>query len=89
MFFNMVVNVSDDLSECDREIKAAIAAPATEEMASSRIKTFTNYVTRIGEHHLESGGTKAGRPKPGSVPFFLSYFLANSGSRCVASFLYE
>src|ERR1017187_6868742 len=74
MFFNMVVNVSDDLSECDREIKAAIAAPASEEIASSRIKTFTNFVKRIGEHHLETGGTKHGRPKLGSIPFFLSYF---------------
>jgi hypothetical protein len=74
MFFNMVVNVADDPSECDQEIKAAIAVPANEEMASSRIKTFSNYVKRIGDHHLDSGGTKHGRPKLGSVPFFLSYF---------------
>src|SRR5437879_1611395 len=31
MFFNMVVNVSEDLSECDRAIRAAIATPASEE----------------------------------------------------------
>jgi hypothetical protein len=74
MFFNMVVNVSEDLTECDREIKAAIAAPVSEEMASSQIKALTNYVRRIGERHLESGGTKQGRPNVGSVPFFLSYF---------------
>ncbi len=74
MFFNMVVNVADDLSECDQEIKAAMTAPANEDMASSRIKTFMNYVRRTGDHHVESGGTKYGRPKLGSVPFFLSYF---------------
>src|SRR5260370_35410175 len=74
MFFNMVVNVADDSIKCDQEIKAAIKVPANEDIASSQIKTFFNYVSRIGEQHLDSGGTKAGRPKPGSVPFFLSYF---------------
>jgi len=34
----------------------------------------SSYINRIGEHHLQSGGTKAEPPKPGSVPFFLSYF---------------
>lgn len=74
MFFNMVVNIADDSTKCDQEIKAAIRVPTNEEIGSGQIKTFCNYVNRIGEHHLESGGTKAGRPKPGSVPFFLSYF---------------
>ncbi len=74
MFFNMVVNIADDSIKCDQEIKAAIKVPANEDIASSQIKTFFNYVSRIGEQHLDSGGTKAGRPKPGSVPFFLSYF---------------
>jgi hypothetical protein len=74
IFFNMVVNVADDLQECDQELKAAIASPANEDLASSRIKTFASYVKRIGERHVESGGTKHGRPKLGSVPFFLSYF---------------
>ena len=74
MFFNMVVNVADDPTKCDHEIKAAIKVPTNEDIASGQIKTFCNYVSCIGEHHLETGGTKAGRPKPGSVPFFLSYF---------------
>lgn len=74
MFFNMVVNVADDGEECDQEIKTAIAAPANEELAASRIKTFTSYVKRLGEQFVEGGGTKAGRPKISSVPFFLSYF---------------
>jgi hypothetical protein len=74
MFFNMVVNVADDLTKCDQEIKAAIKVPTNEEIAYNQIKTFSSYVNRVGEHHLQSGGTKAERPKPGSVPFFLSYF---------------
>jgi len=74
MFFNMVVNVAGDLGECDQEIKAAIAVPTSEDMARSRIKTFASYVRRIGEEHVEAGGTKQSRPKPGSIPFFLSYF---------------
>jgi|HubBroStandDraft_6_1064221.scaffolds.fasta_scaffold10330_4 hypothetical protein len=74
MFFNMVVNVADDLTECDQKIKAAIKVPTSEEIASNYIKTFSVYVNRIGEDHLRTGGTKAERPKPGSIPFFLSYF---------------
>ena len=74
MFFNMVVNVANDPDECDQEIKAAIAVPTSEEIARSRIKTFASYVRRLGEEHVDGGGTKHGRPKPGSIPFFLSYF---------------
>jgi len=74
MFFNLVLNVADDESECDQEIKTAIAVPPNEEMASSRIKTFASYVKRIGEQHVESGGSKHGKPNVSSVPFFLSYF---------------
>lgn len=74
MFFNMVVKVADGLVECDRALKAAIKVPNDEEMASSRINAFSSYVKRIGDHHVELGGTKHGVPKLGSVPFFLSYF---------------
>ena len=74
MFFNMVVNVAHDAAECDQEIKAAIVAPTSEDMARSRIRTFASYVRRIGDAHVEGGGSKQGRPKPGSIPFFMSYF---------------
>jgi hypothetical protein len=74
MFFNMIINVSGDPKECDQEIKAAIALPANEDIARSRIKTFHSYVRRLGEDHVEAGGSKHGRPKAGSIPFFLSYF---------------
>jgi hypothetical protein len=74
MFFNMVVNVADDLQECDQEIKSAISLPANEQIASSRIKTFASYVQRLGEQWVSAGNTRHGCPKAGSIPFFLSYF---------------
>lgn len=74
MFFNMLVNVADDEGECDQELKSAIEVPTNEEMAASRIKTFESYVRRLGHQHVEAGGSKHGRPKVNSVPFFLSYF---------------
>ena len=74
MFFNMVIKVSDDMDECDQEIKAAIAVPTNEQIASSRIKTFRSYVKRLGDEWVEAGNTRHGCPKVGSIPFFLSYF---------------
>lgn len=74
MFFNMVLNVADDLVECDNQIKSAIQLPASEALAASHINTFVGYVRRIGDQHVESGGTKQSRPNISSVPFFLSYF---------------
>src|SRR5262245_37094741 len=55
MFFNMVVNVAHDVAECDQEIKAAIVAPSNEDMARSRIRTFSSYVRRVGDAHVENG----------------------------------
>jgi len=74
MFFNLVVNIADDLHECSEEIKAALTMPANEDMARSRIRNFHSYVKRIGDQHVEGGGSKQGRPKVSSIPFFLSYF---------------
>jgi len=56
MFFNMVVNVANDMTKCNLEIKAGIKVPTNEEIATNQIKTFSNYVNRIGEHHVQSGG---------------------------------
>jgi hypothetical protein len=74
MFFNLLLNVADDENECDQEVKTAIAVPTNEDMASSRIKTFSSYVKRIAEQHVEAGGSKHGKPNVSSVPFFLTYF---------------
>ena len=74
MFFNLVVKVAIDLDECDEELKAAIKAPESEKIASSRIKTFGSYVKRIGQDWVEAGNDKRGCPKVSSAPFFLSYF---------------
>src|ERR1035438_4151523 len=43
MFFNMVVNVADDPEKCDHELKSALAAPANEQVAASRIRAFLSY----------------------------------------------
>ena len=74
MFFNMILNVSEDEAETDQELKAAFAAPTSDAMAKSRLNTFTSYVRRIGDEFVESGGSKHGRPKVNSSAFFLSYF---------------
>jgi hypothetical protein len=70
----MLVKVADDSDECDQELKSAIQMPDNDQIASSRIKTFTSYTKRLGEQWIEAGNTKYGRPKIGSVPFFLSFF---------------
>ncbi len=74
MFFNMIVNVADDLDELDQELKSAITMPANEQIASSRIKTFLSYVNRLREDWIENGNSKYKAPKIGSIPFFISYF---------------
>jgi hypothetical protein len=74
MFFNMLTNTAPDEKECDRELRKALAAPASEDMAKAMIGAFAGYVTRLGDDHVKGGGSKHGRPKVGSVPFFLSYF---------------
>jgi hypothetical protein len=74
MFFNMLVNTAANAAECDQELKAVLALPAGEEIAKSRLRTFASYVKRLGNEHVEKGGSKHGRPKIGSVPFFVSYF---------------
>jgi len=74
MFFNMIVNSADEEGELTQELQAAITEPTGEEIAGSRIKTFSSYVKRLGDHVVETGGTLHGRPNTGSVPFFLSYF---------------
>jgi len=74
MFFNMVYNVAEDINELDAELKAAITAPQNEDIASSRIKTFTSFVKRLAEQWIDSGNSPSKAPKVSSIPFFLSYF---------------
>ena len=74
MFFNLVVNGSADATDWEKELKAAITVPEDEDAARSRINAFASYVRGIGDAHVKAGGSKQGRPKPSSIPFFLSYF---------------
>jgi hypothetical protein len=63
MFFNMVVNVADVPEECDQELKAVLTVPSSEQIAASRLKTFSSYVRRLGEQWVEAGHTRHGMPK--------------------------
>lgn len=74
MFFNMIVNTADDIAECDQELKSALVFPENEQIASSRIKTFTSFVKRLGDQWVESGNDRRGKPRLSSILFFLSYF---------------
>lgn len=75
MFFNMIVNIArDDAKQCDLALRGALAAPDGEQTAATHIRTFAAYVTELGDKVIKGGGSKHGRPKVGSVPFFLSYF---------------
>jgi hypothetical protein len=74
MFFNLIFNACLDESELASELRSALICPADEDMAKSRIRNFTSYVRRIGDDHVTAGNSKASRPKPSSIPFFLSYF---------------
>jgi len=74
MFFNMAYNVAADPAELDTELRAGIALPPNEDIARNRLTAFINYIGRIGEQHVEAGGSKHSRPKVSSVPYFVSYF---------------
>ena len=75
MFFNMLAKAAaDHPSEREAELKVALEVPSDEEIAKSRIRTFTAFVRRVGEQWIASGGSPAGKPRLGSAAFFLSYF---------------
>ena len=74
MFFNVLVNVAGNVDELNNELKPALRVPASEDAARSQIRAFEKYVRGLGEQFVNAGGSKHGRPKPGSIPFFLSYF---------------
>jgi len=74
MFFNMMMNVAQDLDACDKHLKRAIVLPTSEDQAGARIEALSGFVTELGEEFVKDGGSKMGRPKIGSIPFFLSFF---------------
>ncbi|SDH70558.1 hypothetical protein [Propionivibrio dicarboxylicus] len=74
MFFNLIYNACLDENELVAELISALPAPPDENSAKSRIRNFASYVRRIGDDHVANGNSKASRPKPSSIPFFLSYF---------------
>jgi len=74
MFFNLLFNSVENLDECAQEMKAAIHLPENEQIASSRMRTFISFVTRVREEWKEAGKRLSQAPVISSIPFFLSYF---------------
>src|SRR2546427_7408829 len=56
MFFNMLVNTAGDEKECEHELKKALVAPASEEVAKGVINSFARYATLLGDRHVKEGG---------------------------------
>ena len=74
MFFNMLMKTAEDASEFDTLLKSTIREPDSEEEAATLLRNFKSYVTRIGQQFVDAGGDLRSRPKPSSIPFFVSYF---------------
>jgi hypothetical protein len=74
MFFNMVYNTAADEERLNHELRSALTVPRDEAAAADQLRRFAEYVTWLGEEWQSAGESKAGRPKVGSVPFFVSYF---------------
>jgi hypothetical protein len=74
MFFNMLLKATEGTSDCDTQIKSAIREPENEEAAAARLRSFRDYVVGVGRKVVDAGGGPHGRPKQGSIPFFVSYF---------------
>ncbi len=74
MFFNMLLNTVGNEQEFDGELRKSLTVPPSEDAARASINAFALYATRLGDRVVKGGGSKHGRPKVGSVPFFLSYF---------------
>jgi hypothetical protein len=74
MFFNMLTNAVGDQDQYDVEFKAALRLPSSDEEAAEQLRRFKLFVVRTGEHAVGIGGGSRSKPKPGSIPFFVSYF---------------
>jgi hypothetical protein len=74
MFFNMLYNTAADKERLNRELRAVMTVPRDEAAAAEQLRRFAEYVTWLGEQWQSAGESKAGRPKVGSIPFFVSYF---------------
>ena len=83
MFFNMLTNLADNKDECNSELKLVLRLPSDEKDAATKLCGFRDYVARVGEGFVEKGGDRRGRPMPGSVPYFVSYFWQRYQNRDV------
>jgi MoxR-like ATPase len=74
MFFNIIFNKVASQGELDQILKQVIIAPENEKTASNLIQTFFSYIKNLGDQIESTVGKKTGRPKLGSILYFLSYF---------------
>lgn len=74
MFFNMLVKVNEDLSQLDDQLRSAIREPKNDDDAAKSLRKFNAYVVQLGKSFVDGGGEPRSKPKPSSIPFFLSYF---------------
>ncbi|MGE4299104.1 MAG: hypothetical protein AB7E47_13865 [Desulfovibrionaceae bacterium] len=85
MFFNILTNVALDPNgglppaKLDAALKAALTMPTTKAAAQKQVNDFAAFVRQLGEQYVAAGNKKTGCPKPGSIPFFLSYFWQIQG----------
>lgn len=68
-FFDAYVVAAPDVKACDRELREAIAAPTSNNLARVKIQEFVSHVKRHGAQLADEGS-----PNPASIPYFLSWF---------------
>jgi hypothetical protein len=68
-FFDAYVAAAPDVKARDRELRQAISAPTSNNLARVKIQNFVSHVKRHGAQLNEDGS-----PDPASIPYFLSWF---------------
>lgn len=85
MFFNILTNVAQDPIDgvgderFNSVLKTALAIPPNEAAAKKQVNDFAAFVREMNEKYVTAGNKRTSCPKPGSIPFFLSYFWQIQG----------
>jgi hypothetical protein len=74
MFFNMLTKTAHEASGLDTQLRSAMRVPQDDLAAHVNLGNFCDFVAKVGERFIEAGGDSYNKPKPSSVPYFLSYF---------------
>lgn len=68
-FYDAYAAAAPDVKARDRELREAVAAPTSNNLARVKIQDFVSHVKRHGAQLNETGS-----PDPASIPYFLSWF---------------